>query len=132
MMEKRMHLCMRFLLQYNDYIVCIFNIELIFLAILSKPQVEWRSDQPRPNFIHTDFVDIILCMYLNLLFMKQIIQHLYYDFAYSKAVQEANFFTVNIGDLGAKKDTSLKISPMRSLASYLYYFIIDFILILLI
>lgn len=37
LMEKRMHGCMKYILQYNDYLVCIVNIELVFLSILSKP-----------------------------------------------------------------------------------------------
>ena len=137
-MERKMHGCMKFMLHYNDYFVCIVNIELVFLSILSKPldQVEWRSDQPKPKFISTDFMDICLFLYLNFLFMKQIIQHLYYDYTYSKAVQEAEFFTIdfqqNIKDgKPKKKDTSLKISPMMSLIKYAYYFCIDFVITLL-
>lgn len=46
LMEKRMHTCMKFMLQYNDYFVCLLNVELVFLFMLSKPleKVEWRSD----------------------------------------------------------------------------------------
>ena len=67
-----MHSCMTFLLRYNDYLISIVSMELFILNLLSKPldSVEWRSDQQKPRFISTEFVDICLFLYANFLFMK--------------------------------------------------------------
>lgn len=67
-----MRSCMSFLFRYNDYVVAVVSMELFILNCLSKPldSVEWRSDQPKPNFISTEFVDICLFLYANFLFMK--------------------------------------------------------------
>ena len=108
------------------------SIELFILYCLSRPleDVEWRSDQPKPRFISTEFVDICLYLFANFLFMKQLIQGLYYDFVYAKAVQTSKFFTVDLSKKPGEKDnkSSYKLSPIRSLLKLAYYYVIDFLI----
>lgn len=73
-------------------------------------------------------------IYLNFMFMKQLIQHLYYDYVYAKAVLEASFFTIDLArkDGGRKKDNKLQVSPLYSILTYLFYFSVDFVITLLV
>ena len=70
-----MHSCMRFFLRYNDHFVTIINMELFILYLLSKrlDEVEWQSNEQKPKFISTEFIDICMYLYANFLLMKQVI-----------------------------------------------------------
>ena len=105
-------------------------MELFILYYLSRPleEVEWRSDQPKPKFISTEFVDICLYLFTNFLFMKQIIQALYYDFVYAKAVQTSKFFTVDLSKKPEENKVNFKLSPISSLLKLTYYYAIDFLI----
>ena len=60
--------------------------------------------------------------------MKQLIQGLYYDFVYAKAVQTSRFFTVDLSKKAGENKVNFKLSPISSLLKLAYYYVIDFLI----
>lgn len=60
--------------------------------------------------------------------LKQIIQALYYDYCYAKAVQAAKFFTVDLSKKPGDNKAHLQLSPITSLLKVLSCIMIDIFL----
>ena len=60
--------------------------------------------------------------------MKQVVQSLYFDFVYAKAVQTSQFFTVDLSKKSKEKKPNFKLSPFSSLLKLAFYYAIDFLI----
>jgi len=93
---------MNFYFKYHDYIVVVLSFEIFILTAWgeSKHDVTLKKDENSAGNI--DPVEIVTYVYLNFLFMKQIIVQMYADMITSMAYHKQQLTTIDLREKAKK------------------------------